>query len=850
MKKAIDQTVRDLKRGVNKKVLKVPIIEQKVLDATSNESWGPHGSVLADIAQATRNYHEYQIIMSIIWRRLNDTGKDWRHVYKALIVLEYLVGHGSERVIDDIREHVYQISTLSDFQYIDSHGKDQGNNVRRKSQSLVVLVNDKERIQEVREKAAANRDKYRSPATGSMYRPGSSDHGDKYHYDRYEGRYADRGDNGNGYGRDRDWGSRDDDRYGRHGDSYGREGERYDRHYEDRYRSDGYRDDDYRGRGQTTEDYNYNSGRKSADQERDRTTEGDGQLSSRDSGAKADDHAQNGRFDRKSPDQNPGLPPSYEDAVSTMRGPTSSDRDGGFSLQNAPQKVSPPVTSPGHAVAPAPIATVSPLAPATDPTSASSLGSVPNPALFQSGVSHNYNEVVEVDEFDPRASLSAAPATSSVSAPAASGVELDFLGSLTESFSSNSLALIPSNSPGVSHEANGPESMNPGPSFAAASSLSTFNTQSLDDPFGDGPFKATSSTESASIQTQIPLRPNPINSNSTHSPEAAEPPSQRPANEFGGNYHNATSDPSGFPKQEFSIPNPEVDILAGILSPSAHSSFVNTQAQNVSSPQTSQSMSEAGVSSLTNQATLPNSFQAQPGYPLQPASSALQAGQTMPLSFPIQAGRSSQMGFGSTQLSHAPPHANFYGTYNSLSIAPASAYTNSAQMQSTNQSSTGLAAAAPQSSTDKFETKSSVWADTLSRGLVNLNISGPKTNPLADIGVDFDAINRKEKRMEKPSSTVTSTVTMGKAMGSGSGLGQPSTGALRPLPNSMMNSAGPGAGIGMVGYGVRQPMGIGLGTNMQQPMGFPSGAAIPGAYNSHPMMGTGNYSQQPYGGYR
>lgn len=50
--------------------------------------------------------------------------------------------------------------TLSGFQYIDSSGKDQGSNVRKKAQSLVALVNDKERIAEVREKAAANRDKY------------------------------------------------------------------------------------------------------------------------------------------------------------------------------------------------------------------------------------------------------------------------------------------------------------------------------------------------------------------------------------------------------------------------------------------------------------------------------------------------------------------------------------------------------------------------------------------------------------------------------------------------------------------------------------------------------------------
>lgn len=34
--------------------------------------------------------------------------------------------------------------------------------------------------------------------------------------------------------------------------------------------------------------------------------------------------------------------------------------------------------------------------------------------------------------------------------------------------------------------------------------------------------------------------------------------------------------------------------------------------------------------------------------------------------------------------------------------------------------------------------------------------SNATTNPLADISVDFDAINRREKRMEKPT---TSTVT-------------------------------------------------------------------------------------------
>ncbi|GER54686.1 ENTH/VHS family protein [Striga asiatica] len=37
-----------------------------VLDAISNEPWGPHGSYIADIANAPRNYNEYPMIMSVM----------------------------------------------------------------------------------------------------------------------------------------------------------------------------------------------------------------------------------------------------------------------------------------------------------------------------------------------------------------------------------------------------------------------------------------------------------------------------------------------------------------------------------------------------------------------------------------------------------------------------------------------------------------------------------------------------------------------------------------------------------------------------------------------------------------
>ncbi|XP_050126172.1 clathrin interactor EPSIN 1-like isoform X4 [Malus sylvestris] len=173
--KVFDQTVREIKREVNLKVLKVPEMEQKVLDATDNEPWGPHGSALAEIAQATKKFSECQMVMNVLWTRLSETGKDWRHVYKALAVIEYLVSHGSERAVDDIIEHTFQISSLSSFEYVEPSGKDNGINVRKKVETIVALLNNKDKIQEVRNKAAANRDKYFGlSSTGITYKAGSA----------------------------------------------------------------------------------------------------------------------------------------------------------------------------------------------------------------------------------------------------------------------------------------------------------------------------------------------------------------------------------------------------------------------------------------------------------------------------------------------------------------------------------------------------------------------------------------------------------------------------------------------------------------------------------------------------
>ncbi|KAM0877249.1 hypothetical protein ACQ4PT_035622 [Festuca glaucescens] len=179
--KVFDQTVREIKREVNLKVLKVPELEQKVLDATSDEPWGPHGSALSELAQATKKYSECQMVMGVLWTRLAERDSNWRHVYKALTIIEYLIANGSERAVDDILDHYSKISVLSSFEFVEPNGKDAGINVRKKVETLVGIINDKDRIKAVRDKAASNRDKYVGlSSTGSSYRSSSASVGSNY----------------------------------------------------------------------------------------------------------------------------------------------------------------------------------------------------------------------------------------------------------------------------------------------------------------------------------------------------------------------------------------------------------------------------------------------------------------------------------------------------------------------------------------------------------------------------------------------------------------------------------------------------------------------------------------------
>lgn len=51
---------------------------------------------------------------------------------QSLLLLNYMVRNGSERVVTSSREHIYDLRSLENYTFTDESGKDQGINVRHK----------------------------------------------------------------------------------------------------------------------------------------------------------------------------------------------------------------------------------------------------------------------------------------------------------------------------------------------------------------------------------------------------------------------------------------------------------------------------------------------------------------------------------------------------------------------------------------------------------------------------------------------------------------------------------------------------------------------------------------------
>jgi hypothetical protein len=131
-------------------------VESKARLATrGSTTWGPTGEQLRELAAASHSDDDcLDAIFCVLELRLHAQGRptSWRKVYKALLVLEFLVTRGSQTAARRGRALLPQVQELSAFQYTDpASGRDEGVNVRERAKKVAALLADDARLRQERE---------------------------------------------------------------------------------------------------------------------------------------------------------------------------------------------------------------------------------------------------------------------------------------------------------------------------------------------------------------------------------------------------------------------------------------------------------------------------------------------------------------------------------------------------------------------------------------------------------------------------------------------------------------------------------------------------------------------------
>ena len=100
------------------------LLSVQVRDATNEDPWFPSGAQMQQIASYTYTYKTFPEVMEMLWKRLlQDNRSNWRRTYKSLLLLDYLIKNGNERVVTAAREHIYDLRNLENYRFVDHNGK-------------------------------------------------------------------------------------------------------------------------------------------------------------------------------------------------------------------------------------------------------------------------------------------------------------------------------------------------------------------------------------------------------------------------------------------------------------------------------------------------------------------------------------------------------------------------------------------------------------------------------------------------------------------------------------------------------------------------------------------------------
>jgi hypothetical protein len=83
---------------ISAKFTKTPL--QKDLDqAINNEEWPAPNTLLYSLASRTNSPEDAPIILKFLWESIRLGSKDWRKVYKALVLIDIVLKTGSDRAL-------------------------------------------------------------------------------------------------------------------------------------------------------------------------------------------------------------------------------------------------------------------------------------------------------------------------------------------------------------------------------------------------------------------------------------------------------------------------------------------------------------------------------------------------------------------------------------------------------------------------------------------------------------------------------------------------------------------------------------------------------------------------------
>jgi len=135
-------------RQMKNSVMNYDEAEVRVREATSNDATPASSSLKSEVAEDTKHRYKYSSTFNMILKRLTDY-QHLNHVFKSLVLVDYLIRYGDERFVSDMIERQNIIKRLRGYKYFKEE-QEIGGVVRNEAKRLFDLLNDKDEIDRIR----------------------------------------------------------------------------------------------------------------------------------------------------------------------------------------------------------------------------------------------------------------------------------------------------------------------------------------------------------------------------------------------------------------------------------------------------------------------------------------------------------------------------------------------------------------------------------------------------------------------------------------------------------------------------------------------------------------------------